>query len=69
MFCDSVTISSSGRNEQLRSGGVHFCFAGNTDSEIRMVDPIQNLTFWDKMGHGTTLGRPFGAFRVPTKIL
>ena len=40
---------------------------GFADSEIRMVDGIHNLAFFDKMGHGTTLGRPFGAFRVPTK--
>ena len=39
------------------------------DAEIVMLD----LAFWDdlfdKIGHGTTLGRPFQRFRVPTKIL
>lgn len=41
------------------------------DSEIMLVD----LAFWGdffasmKISHGTTLERPFQAFRLPTKIL
>ena len=34
-----------------------------------MVDRGLDLgtTFWNKIGHGTTLGRPFQGFRVPTQ--
>ena len=44
---------------------IHIGFS--TDSEIVMVDLATTLS--NKIGHGTTLGRPFQAFRVPTKIL
>ena len=39
------------------------------DSGIVMVDGTFLATLSNKIGHGTTLGRPFQAFRVPTKIL
>ena len=37
-------------------------------SEIRMVDRAFGDDFSNKIGHGTTLGRSFQAFRAPTKI-
>ena len=39
------------------------------DSEIVMVDGTFGTTLSNKIGHGTTLGRPFQGFRPPTKIL
>ena len=41
----------------------------SADSEIVMVDLGLGTTFSNKIGHGTTLGRPFQAFRSPTKLL
>jgi len=36
---------------------------------LRQDDKVKKMEIQNKNGYGTTLGRPFWAFRVPTKIL
>ena len=44
-------------------------FTYYSDLNLRQDDLAKNMHTQNKNGHGTTLGRPFGAFRVPTKIV
>ena len=41
----------------------------NTYFNLRQDDKVKKMEIQNKNGYGTTLGRPFWAFRVPTKIL
>ena len=53
----------------LTAGRVVYGCPVFTDFNLRQDDLATNMHTYNKNGHGTTLGRPFGAFRVPTNIL